>query len=135
MPTVVNGGRAQRGYGSPMATVWGLHNDHPELGLVENGFVSISWEDLGDLRRLGPDREAFKAALERHYPRAKPGAYPVMAGVLRRFVYEMAVGDLVIYPHKPDSTLSFGRVTGDYRFDADAPTHHNRRDVQWLRTT
>ncbi len=79
-----------------MATVSGLHSNHPEPSPVERGFASIVWGPVGDLRRLGPGRESIKAALERAYPRARPGGYPVWAGVMHRFVYEMSIGDLVV---------------------------------------
>jgi restriction system protein len=46
----------------------------------------------------------------------------------------MTPGDLVIYPYKPDSTVNFGRVEGDYYYDQAAPLHRNRRKVAWLRT-
>jgi restriction system protein len=53
--------------------------------------------------------------------------------VLLRFAFEMRVGDLVVHPCKADSTLSFGRVTGEYRWDAGAPPdNRHRRAVEWL---
>lgn len=112
--------------------LWGIHNDHPELGLVEEGFVSVGWDLLGDLAELDASREAFKTAVRKAYPDYKEGAVPIAAGVLYRFVHEMKPGDLVLYPHKPDSTLAFGRITGEYRWEATAGMHCNRRDVQWL---
>lgn len=115
-----------------MQRLWGIHNDHPELGLVEHGFVSIGWDEVGDLSGLEASRDEFKAAIRATYPEYKEGAIPVAAGVLYRFVHEMKPGDLVLYPYKPDSTLAFGRVTGDYRRDAEASLHRNRRDVEWL---
>jgi restriction system protein len=44
----------------------------------------------------------------------------------------MAPGDYVISPNKVDSTLRFGRVTGDYYWDATAEVHQHRRPVEWL---
>ena len=114
--------------------LWGIHNDHPELQLVENGFVSVGWDELGDLARFEKSRDAYKAAFREAYPDYKEGAVPVAAGVLYRFVHEIAVGDYVVYPHKPDSTLAFGRFTGQYHWEAAAETHRHRRTVEWLRT-
>jgi restriction system protein len=112
--------------------LWGIHNDHPELGLIEHGFVSVGWDDLGDLTHLDPNREAFKAMLREARPETKEGAIRVAGGVLYRFVHEMKPGDLVIHPHRPDSTLAFGRITGDYRWDATSERHRHRRDVEWV---
>ena len=120
--------------GGTVSAIWGIHNDRPELELIDNGFVSVGWDRIGDLRRLGPEREAIKAALAGAYPKAGPRAVAAWAGVLVRFAWEIAPGDLVVYPYKPDRTLNFGRVAGGYRFESDAPTHRHRRTVEWLQT-
>ena len=57
-----------------MLALWGIHNDQPSLDLVEGGFVSIGWEELGDLRAIGPDRDALKLRLAATCPTATPGA-------------------------------------------------------------
>lgn len=114
--------------------MWGIHNDQPKLDLVENGFVSIGWPDMGDLRPIGDDKEAMKSRVRIVYPDAKPGAIPGTAGMLLAFAHRMQIGDLVVYPHKPDSTLNFGRIESDYRYDPGAELHRNRRDVTWLKT-
>lgn len=117
-----------------VTTIWGIHNDQPSLDFVNSGFISIGWDAEGDIREIGTDREAIKRQLGISRPDAKAGALPIWAGVLYRFAYEMKVGDLVIYPHKFDSTLNFGRIEGDYYWDADAPIHRSRRRVEWLQT-
>jgi restriction system protein len=115
-------------------TVWGVHNDHPELDLVGNGFIGIGWDEVGDLAAIGSDKELMKQHVAAARPTAKPGAIPVWAGVLLRFAFEMQVGDFVIYPYKPDSTLNFGRIESEYYYDASAPLHRNRRKVDWIET-
>lgn len=118
--------------------MWGVHNDRPDLNLVENGFVSIGWPKMGDLREIGDDRDAIKQRIAERFPNVKQGAVPVWAGVLIRFAFEMKVGDYVLYPHKPDSTVNIGRVTGEYEYlpqqglDADADAHPHRRSVEWI---
>jgi restriction system protein len=103
--------------------------------LVANGFISVGWDQLGDLNKRGSNKEQMKIAVAMAYPEAKPGAVRVWAGILLRFTFEMQPGDLVIYPHRPDSTLNFGRIEGDYYWDTEAPLHRNRRPVTWLKTS
>jgi restriction system protein len=117
-----------------MATIWGIHNDDASLDLIQDGFVGIGWDDLGDLKAIGSDKDAMKRRVAAAYPRAKPGAIPVWAGVLLRFAFQMQAGDTVISPYKPDSTLNFGLLEGDYYFDPDARSHRNRRKVKWVKT-
>lgn len=115
-------------------TMWGIHNDALSVELVEQGFISIGWEEMEDLRRIGNDRTRMKEALERAYPAAKPGAIPVWAGILVRFAFEMREGDLVVAPYRPDSTINFGTVAGSYEYHAEIKRHPHRRRVNWTRT-
>ena len=94
--------------------------------------MSIGWDEVGDLNQFGPDREAIKARVAAVFPHGKAGAIPVWAGVLYRFAYEIQVGDVIIYPYKPDSTLFFGKVTSGYEYDGAADFHRNRRKVEWF---
>lgn len=114
--------------------MWGIHNDILGRELVEQGFISIGWDKIPDLRTIGNDRDRMKATVERAYADAKPGAIPVWAGVLLRFGFEMQPGDTVIAPYRPDSTLNFGVITGDYEYHPDVAHHPHRRKVRWVKT-
>lgn len=114
-----------------MTAVWGVHNDALSTELIEEGFISIGWDKIGDLSKIGPDREALKAAQKQAYPETKPGAVPVQAGTLHRFAFEMQIGDVVVAPYKIDSTINIGVVSGAYQYVAGAPTHPHRRPVEW----
>ena len=111
---------------------WGIHLDVFGLDCVEDNFVSIGWDDIGDLRDFGSDKEALKQRLAENRPNAKPGAFPVWAGVLLRFANEIKQGDLIVYPRKQDHTVNLGVVDGDYYWLAEAPTHRHRRPVRWI---
>jgi len=64
-------------------TVWGIHGgktgDADTLFLKKH-FVAIGWEAMGDLGKLAPDREAFKARVQTVYPGLKLGAMRGIAG-------------------------------------------------------
>lgn len=117
-----------------MNRLWGIHNDTLASELVDHGFVSIGWDELGDLRTIGTDRETLKGRLAETYPNKKPRAIAGWAGILHRFTEEIATGDIVVAPYKPDSTINIGVVTGPYNYAADAPTHRHRRAVEWKKT-
>jgi restriction system protein len=111
--------------------IWGIHNTELSEELTDEGFVSIGWEGLGDLRKIPMEREALKDLLAATYPTAKPGAIPVWAGVLIRFVEEMRIGDLVVSPDKRRRTLNVGTVVSDFYVEPTATRHPNRRRVAW----
>lgn len=116
-----------------MTVMWGIHNDRISAAeLVSDGLISIGWDDIGDLRLIGDDQAQLKVALTETERGAKPGAIPVWAGVLRRFAFEMAEGDVVIAPSKQRPVFNIGRVAGPYEFHEEHPEHRHRRRVQWL---
>lgn len=117
-----------------MAVLWGIHNNEKSLDLVDGQFVSIGWEELGDLGDLGDDRDDLKLRLAAAYPTAKPGAIPVWAGLIWRFVKEMQVGDFVLSPRKADRTINFGVVDSEFYVEPGVDLHPNRRRVKWIRT-
>lgn len=118
-------------------TLWGLHagrTGDADTLFLKGKFIALGWELMGDLSSLAPTREAFRTAVAAAYPDAKPGAIPVYAGQLFRFVHEMRPGDLIVYPRKLDRTIHLGRVSGDYAFvTSGEPTYPHRRTVTWLK--
>jgi restriction system protein len=118
-------------------SIWGIHGgrtgDADSL-FLEKSCIAIGWSTVGNLRDLAADREAFKAKVASAYPEKKPGAVPVNAGQLFRFIHEMRRGDIVVYPSKRDRQVHIGRVEGDYRYDQSTePTYPNRRTVKWIK--
>lgn len=114
--------------------VWGIHNDTLTGELVDGGFVSIGWDEIGDLREIPGGREELKRALEATEPDSKAGAIAVRAGILLRFREEIASGDILVAPYKPDSTINIGVVGGPYYYERGAGTHRHRLPVSWKKT-
>ena len=117
-------------------TMWGIHMPL-ELGLrpKEQSFIAIDWSELGDLSQLSPTRDAFKATYRAAHPTAKPGNVSVSAGVPYRFVVEMQLGDIVVYPCKADRTINIGQITGNYRYTrSEGRDFSNTRAVKWLKS-
>lgn len=118
-------------------TMWGIHGgrtgDADGMFLKRN-LIGIGWREVGDLGKLAPTRDAFKAAVVNAYPDAKPGSIPGSTGQLYRFVYEMHPGDVIVYPSKIDRLVHLGMVVGDYRYDPSNESHYpNQRPVKWLK--
>jgi restriction system protein len=116
---------------------WGIHAKGAKLEevLLTRHQLAIGWADLGDLTSFAHDRDLIKARLKAAMPNEKPGAIPVYAGELYRFVNELAIGDVVVYRSTGDGTIHLGRVTGPYVYDASHdPAHPNRRPVKWVKT-
>lgn len=119
-------------------TLWGMHagrtGDADRL-FLKRDFIAIGWAKMGDLSTLDPTREAFKAKVAEVYPDAKLGAIRTNGGQMFRFVHEMEVGDIVIYPSKKDRHVHLGRIEGPYQYNPKLePGYPNLRPVKWLRS-
>jgi len=116
-------------------TIWGMHagkNGEADPIFLKKNTVALGWVEIGDLRKINPDKESFKEVIYRAYPK-KQMSIAIDAGQLFRFVHEIKTGDLVIYPSKRDREVHFGRIEGDYFFYPGEEYIH-RRPVKWLKS-
>lgn len=118
-----------------MPSWWGIHNNHPDVDFVDDGFVALGWDLVReDAAPLARDRDSLKAELRRHYPHKNERAIGAWAGIFARFVLQAAEGDIVVHPHKEEKTVNFGRIAGPYEYVHTAHTRRHRRRVTWLNT-
>ena len=115
---------------------WGIHTkgaDGDELYLRKK-FIAIGWHEVGDLTKLSPDRETFKATLAKLYPGKPRGNVINAASQLFRFLHEMKPGQNVIYRSGFDHQVHIGRIDGEYQFDSSlSPRYPHQRAVNWSR--
>lgn len=95
--------------------------------------VALGWSALPDLSTLEAKREAFVEAFAAAYNHGPEANIATTASQPFRFVHELSVGDLVLYPRKLDRQIYYGRVTGEYQYD---PTKNSAfphmRAVKWM---
>lgn len=118
-------------------TVWGIHagvgGDARSI-FINKKQIALGWDTMGDLTKIAATREAFKEKLTEAYPDEKKGWYPMATGQLFRFVHEVKIGDIVVYPSKLDRIVYIGEVVGDYKHVQDDERYSQRRPVKWLKS-
>jgi restriction system protein len=118
-------------------TVWGIHAgkfSEADGVFLEQKRIALGWEEMGDLRLLPPERDAFKQKVVETYPKEKPGSWPISAGQLFRFTHEMKSGDLIVYPSKKDRKMHIGEITGEYEYSpVISNSYPHQRVVKWLK--
>lgn len=112
--------------------MWGIHTKDDSLFLNGN-VIAIGWREMGDLSALSPTRDAFRDKYVDVYPDAKKGSIGTGVGMLYRFLYEIQVGDYIVFPSKIDRMINIGKVEGDYQFVSDAVEYVQQRKVRWLK--
>lgn len=101
---------------------------------VEKNVIALGWVEIGDLGKVRPDRESFKKRYTEVYPHAKAASIPNGAGQVYRFVHEMKLGDLVVYPSKISRVIYLGRVKGEYVYSPKISAAFPQvRSVEWLK--
>lgn len=119
-----------------MGSVWGIHGRRPAFEMVRDRVIALERAGIGDLQAIGKDRGRVADRLRASYPDRKTtpdGTIRNWTTVLLRFTFEPAIGDLVVHPDPKSRTVSIGRITSGYRFEA-APRELHLRDVEWLVT-
>jgi len=118
-------------------TVWCIHGGRvgeADSLFLKHNVVALDYRGAGDLSVLAPNRDAFKDRILQVSPEIKPGALNNSAGQIFRFIHEMQVGDLVVYPSKIDRRMHIGRVEGPYVYVVEAEgAFPHRRAVRWLK--
>jgi restriction system protein len=94
----------------------GKNGEADELFLT-HGRIVLSDPGLGDLSKLTSERSVFYSAYRALHPDATNTAVGGIGGKFFRFVHEIEIGDLVLYPSLKDRQVYIGEITGDYIFD------------------
>lgn len=116
--------------------IWGIHagvQGEADSFVLKNNQIVLGWPKFGDLSKF-KTREEFKKHYKVTYPDDKPGAIPLNAGQLYRFVHEANEDDLVVYPSKHSRTIHIGKVVGPYKYQPQLNSRYpNHRKVEWIK--
>ena len=112
--------------------IWGIHTQDESL-FLNGSVIAIGWRDIGDLSRIEPQREAFKAKYAATYPNEKKQAIANCAGMLYRFACEMQIGDYVVFPSRLTRQVYIGIVESDYFYVPDATDYVQQHKVKWIK--
>lgn len=118
--------------GNDEKRVWGIHTMNDALFLNDN-IIAIGWRDMGDLKQIEGNRDAFKERYNKVYPDSKKGTVANGAGMLYRFVYDVQIGDYIVFPSKIDRRINIGTIESDYIYNPDATEYVQQRKVKWLK--
>lgn len=113
--------------------VWGIHTTQENL-FLPNNIIGIGWEEMGDIKCAGDNRDDIKKKYAEIYPDATSGSIATCVGMLYRFVYEVQIGDYVVYPSKADRKINIGVIESDYYNEPAENKYTQRIKVKWLKS-
>jgi len=99
---------------------------------MNHSMIVLSDAEMGDLSKLDHTRDIFYKTYREKHPRDTRTGSAGIAGKYFRFVHNVQIGDLVLYPALKSKLIYIGRVKGLYVYDesvdSDFPHH---RSVRW----
>ncbi len=100
---------------------------------ISQSIVCHGWNELPDYASC-ESRDDMKAIYTKTYP--SENEKRVISGMSQvwRFAKEIQIGDLVALPLKSESSIAFGRVTGEYKYKQLAQNVFHARSVEWFKT-
>lgn len=113
--------------------VWGIHTQDDTLFRSKtNSVVAIGWKPIGDIS-IFTDRDQIKHHYSEVFPNASKSSIATSSGMLYRFVYEIKIGDYIVYPSKNDRMINIGMIESPYFHDDSEMEYSNKRKVRWLK--
>ena len=110
----------------------GKYGEQEQICLDE-GLVTINWNDLPDLKKY-KIKEELSADYQNLYKEDNNIKSGIKVGQIWRFVNEMKIGDLVALPSKTQPVIHLGKVTGEYKYEQKEKDVLHWRPVKWLKS-
>jgi restriction system protein len=100
---------------------------------THNNVVVLDDPNMGDLRLLPRVRSAFYDLYSSRHPEKDQVAVKGIGGKLFRFVHEVQIGDLMLYPCIVDQQIYIGETTSAYYHDQSLDSRFpHRRGIKWF---
>jgi restriction system protein len=100
---------------------------------LTNGFVSIGWQQLGDISKMS--RETLSQAVASTFPEKPPQTKSLLVNMLWAFYHEISAGDFVIARKGRKTLAAIGKVAGPASYKPNknpAAPHSHFLEIQWL---
>lgn len=108
-----------------------------------NGYISIGWDEFSDIEQLRKEKEeVLKEKISKTYSEEKRPGY--ILNQIRRFMFDLKKGDMVLIPSSNSSVVAFGIITKEFYtenvppipFNPNNPkcTYKKRIKIKWIKT-
>jgi len=103
---------------------------------IKQGKISVGWNEFSN-KSFFLDKKASdiqKDLISKAYPKVKQPSR--IYNQIRKFIFELKIGDVVMIPDENSKTISFGVIKSDYYCKENASKYEfiKSRDVEWIKT-
>lgn len=104
-----------------------------ENKFLEDGCIYCTWDNLDVALTDFKSKQELQDYFVQLNDETKVKTAMNWASQVWPFGNEMEIGEVVVLPSKINSVIHFGRITGKYEFDKDAPNpFYHRRSIDWF---
>jgi len=103
-----------------------------ESCFLEQNAVALEDQGMGDLSKIDPVREAFYEAYRSMNKHETRTAIAGIGGKFYRFVHDIQIGDIVLYPSLKTKEVFCGEIIGEYQFVKEDKDFPHQRKVYWI---
>jgi restriction system protein len=101
---------------------------------LQMSVIVLSDPGLGDLSRIDRSRHAFYQSYRSIRPKDGRASIVAVAGKYFRFVHEIKIGEIVIYPSISTGIVHVGTIESGYFFSKNSPYFPHQRKARWTAT-
>jgi len=103
---------------------------------IRDNYIAIGWNEFTDKSDFINKKmnEGMKEKILASYPENQPGR---IYSQIRRFIYDIAIGDVVMIPNENSKKISFGIVEGDLvnrNLGEEEDGFIKSRKIKWIKT-
>lgn len=102
---------------------------------INENKISIGWNEFSNREFFHNKKagEEQKAKIEKNYPKKQPSR---IYNQIRKFIFDLNIGDVVMIPNENSKFISFGIITSDFycKDKVQKDEFLKTRDVKWIKT-
>lgn len=99
---------------------------------MNDNVIVLQDQGVGDLAQIEPTRQAFYKAYSSTKPDETRTSIAGIGGKFYRFVHEMQIGGIVLYPSLRLHEIYCGEITSEYLYVINNLEYPHQRKVQWI---
>jgi predicted Mrr-cat superfamily restriction endonuclease len=99
---------------------------------MNENIIVLQEQGFEDLCQLEPTRQAFYQVYASRHPNASLTAITSIGGKFYRFMYEMQIGVIVLYPSLKTQKIYCGEIISKYQFVKNNKEFPHQREIRWI---
>lgn len=99
---------------------------------MHRNLIVLEKQKFGNLLIITKSRDAFYLEYQNNFPDSSRYSVSGIGGKFYRFVHEINIGDIIIYPCIQNKIIYIGKTTSEYIYEEAEIYFPHQRKVEWI---